>query len=95
LEDGYYIDFNVQNESCFIYELNGGNGVLNGSASNLNILKSVFFAVRIECNNDSIKVYLNNSIIISATSNSFDAGHIGIRSYGNECYFDNIKITKI
>jgi hypothetical protein len=96
-EDGYYVGFNANEQRCYIYELNGGNGVTNREALNINITQSVFFHAQVICNGNNIFVYLNDdeTPIISATSTSFKTGKAGIRSYYVNSYFDNIRIYTI
>ena len=96
LEDGYYVDFSPANSRIYIYELYGGNGVVNPEAINITISKYEFHHVRIICYKEDILVYFDNMLtpIITATCTTVLSGRIGIRSYGAECYFDNFTIKE-
>ena len=94
--DGYYIAFSAQDRSCFIWEHNGGQGVANRSATDLNIPRNVFHHVKIICYKEDILVYLNDMItpIITAYSTTMRSGRIGIRSLNTACQFDNFSIKR-
>ena len=95
-QDGYYVGFNAQHRECYIWELNGGNGVANRLVTGLNIPRNVFHHVKIICYKEDILVYLNDMLtpIITAYSTTRQSGRIGIRSINTACQFDNFSIKR-
>jgi len=94
-EDGFYVAFDARNSTCTIFDLTGMSSIHNNHATNLNISRMVFFHVTIICSGNSIQVFVNDAQIINTTSSRFSSGKVGIRSFHNQCDFDNIIIRKI
>lgn len=59
----------------------------------VNISTGTWYNLKISASGTSIKVYLNNSLVIDGSNSDFASGRVGICDFGGKVYFKNVNLT--
>ncbi|MBO4962955.1 MAG: DUF1080 domain-containing protein, partial [Clostridia bacterium] len=70
-----------------------GNSIVVKQVSQ-DIVKGEFYSVKVEMVGASIKIYVNNDIVLDVLDSDFTSGKIGLNSWITDCYFKNISIEQ-
>ena len=58
------------------------------------IVKGTYYNLRVVANRISIKVYVNDNLIIHVTDGDLTSGKVGLNTWLADCYFKNITISQ-
>lgn len=93
LDGNNFYCVNVDNQTNVVKLWKKVNGVDNIIAQHgTNIAQGTFYNLKIVLNGISLKVYLNNALVITATDGDIANGRVGINSWITDCYFKNISV---
>jgi len=89
----YYVLFNNDQGSTQVAKIENGNGVELVTAANDWLNDNFYHAIKVSRLGSEIKVYFDDNLIMSASDSTFGAGQVGVGSYNDSAYFDDVSIT--
>ena len=89
----YYVMFNSEAGETAIYRLDNNVRTSIASYGGSTLKDGNYHKIKISRAGDEIAVYYNNAEIMKAVDNAFGRGRIGVGSFNDSGYFDNIVMT--
>ncbi|MCF6324799.1 MAG: alginate lyase family protein [Gammaproteobacteria bacterium] len=90
----YFAMFNNQQSATQLFKVIDGNRTaLPKEASSDWLTDNLYHRIVISRSGSEIKVYFDGTLILSATDSSLGAGRVGVGSYNDSAYFDDVSVT--
>ncbi len=89
----YYMMFNdAQNNTQLFRVVDGSREELNTASSDW-VTDAAYHTVEISRQGNWIEVRFDNAVILQTTDSTFGAGQLGLGSYNDSAYFDNVRVV--
>lgn len=89
----YYMLFNnAQNNTQLFRVIDGSREELNTADSDW-ITDTAYHTVSIKRQDNRIEVRFDNKVVLQTTDSTFGAGQLGLGSYNDSAYFDNVRVV--
>ncbi len=91
-QNSYILQLGFQGSTNALWKIVGGTWTQITSADR-SITRDTWYELKLEANGSSLKVYLDNQLLLSATDSSLTSGGIGLLNCSGPVYFDDVSIN--
>jgi len=92
-ENYYYVMFNNQQSATQLSKVSNGSRIELVTADSDWLKDNDYHKIEVSRAGSEIKVYFDSRLILSANDDSLGAGKIGVGSYNDSAYFDDVSVT--
>jgi len=90
----YYVLFNNDQNSTQLFNvINGSRGTALATADSDWLNDNAYHSIEIKRTGSAIRVHFDGNLILSADDNSLGAGKVGVGSFNDSAYFDDVSVT--
>ncbi len=89
----YYMLFNRTQSNTQLFKVVNGVRELLATASNNWLLDDVYHVIETQRTSNNIEIRFDNNTVLQVTDSTFLSGQVGLGSYNDSAYFDDIRIS--
>ena len=89
----YYMMFNADMAYTQLYKVVNGSRVVVASAASDWLNDEAYHSIGVTRSGNAISVTFDGATVVSATDSSFGAGQVGVGSFNDAAYFDDIQLV--